>query len=302
MSRMLLAAFVLTVFGLLKIAPTSAKPPDQAEPPPGQFLPAPVFPLDPPEKGGLGIRIQLVHGQQLLWSLDLGDNAKGWFLTVDLAPSRPMPSTKSGKTAEAQHLFQIAERCKEKGDQAMAINCFEEVTRLVPGSALAQAARDRLRELDQGEAGEESSKPRPARFPAESRKQSGCPYLNSPPARQRPLPAVVTPESLLGKAAQVRRQEEARRLFDQAQELKKAGQVKDAYRAFHQVHLLAPESVEGQLAMERIHAMESVGAENGEEADAIGPRSDGSRTKEIYDGTQPLELIVDEFIDFEEGN
>ena len=89
---------------------------------------------------------------------------------VEIRPAAdfsPVSAADAPRLMEARHLYEVAERCRRKGDLAKARTCFEEVHLMCPTSEYGRRAIDRLRELEQVSADTAEEQDAPPRAPTE---------------------------------------------------------------------------------------------------------------------------------------
>ena len=97
----------------------------------------------------------------------------------------PVSAADAPRLMEARHLFEVAERCRRKGDVAKARTCYEEVHLMCPTSRYGRLAIDRLQELEQASIDATEEQDAPPALPSEAEPPLGAaPDKATPPAER----------------------------------------------------------------------------------------------------------------------
>jgi tetratricopeptide (TPR) repeat protein len=153
--------------------------------------------------------------------------------------ANPLPQ--SHQVMAAARLYQIGVRCEAQGDWDMARNCFEEVSRICPGSEYATKAaakleartvRDFFRGLDPIESGTEMQE--------------------APPAEK--------PNLIEENRSSLQRIQESRRMYLKGERYENAHQFQKAYSCYNEARAICPACRYGRQSLERMMYLELHGA------------------------------------------
>ncbi|HYV36486.1 MAG TPA: hypothetical protein VE988_12315 [Gemmataceae bacterium] len=137
------------------------------------------------------------------------------------------------KLHSARHFLEIGRQCEENGDYEMARNCYEEATRVCPGSKYAALANAKLAMATAVVASNRAT-------------HGGYETQEEPPAS-----AVAT--SLIPS-----RVHEAYRMLQMGERFEQAGDLDNAYRCYQDAHAMCPACDDGRKALEHMMEIEAI--------------------------------------------
>jgi tetratricopeptide (TPR) repeat protein len=145
-----------------------------------------------------------------------------------------MLSDEEYKAQVARRFYEIGQKCEEKGDVAMARNCYEEATRVCPNCKFGELASARFFLLSVNVV---SIPP-----------VGGFETQEEPPQYQQETVPDTRPATHVVR--------EAKRMFELGQRLEKAGDLENAHRCYQETHLICPDCEYGKQAVERMAEIE----------------------------------------------
>jgi len=137
----------------------------------------------------------------------------------------------------AWRFYEIGKECEEKGDAAMARNCYEEATRMCPDSKYGQLASQRLGKVIATAGTNNPTVP------------GGFETEEEPPQ--------VKQEVVHEERIEPRRILQSQRMLLMGQRYQRVGDLDNAYRCFEDAHLICPACRYGQNALDRMRQIEA---------------------------------------------
>jgi hypothetical protein len=171
------------------------------------------------------------------------------------------------KEEGARHMFQIAEKCLQAGDRAMARNCYEETRLLCPDSRYARLAAERLKGLDDDS--------------AETQDRTGPREKASDQLQPRPGRLVRETQADLRRLAQ------ARVLYALGERCRAHDDYDMAYQFYRDSVNVCPASRFAQKSAERMREIDARRA-----AEAQGPPDDPPAPHSIEPSLPPVDPMV----------
>jgi hypothetical protein len=158
----------------------------------------------------------------------------------------------------AEHLMQVGMNCQDRGDEAMARNCYEEVQRLCPSGDMARAATKRIKDMLLAHAQTQS-------------REEG-----SAEAEEMPL--------IRESREDVRRIQESKRMYHLGQRYEDDGDADNAYRCYQEANQICPACRWGRQARERVRLIEEKAAEQNHESGVEQQEPPVDHKKPMSDG------------------